>query len=132
MLWIQVRAAPAAIEGDAKGEIAATTWDAAREPFAERVLDLIEVHAPGLRDRIVARRVVSPTDLEAWNPNLVGGDQVAGSHHLAQNFLFRPVLGRADWSTPVRDLHQIGASTWPGGGTGAGSGYMLAQRLAGG
>ena len=132
VLWVQVRVVPAAITGDAKGEIDATGWAEAKEPFAERILDLIERHAPGLRGLIAARRVVSPADLEAWNPNLVGGDQVAGSHHLAQNFLFRPVLGRADWSTPVRGLHQIGASTWPGGGTGAGSGYMLARRLAGG
>lgn len=132
VLWVQVRMVPAVIEGDAEGEIDATSWDAAAEPFAERVLDLIERHAPGLRARVLHRRVVSPADLEAWNPNLVGGDQVAGSHHLSQNFLFRPVLGRADWSTPLRALHQIGASTWPGGGTGAGSGYMLARRLAGG
>jgi phytoene dehydrogenase-like protein len=40
------------------------------------------------------------------------------------------VPGWADWRTPVRDLYIIGASTWPGAGTGAGSGYMLAKTLA--
>ena len=34
------------------------------------------------------------------NVNLVGGDGLGGSHHLAQNFLFRPAAGRANGSTP--------------------------------
>ena len=72
-----------------------------------------------------------PADLERRNPNLVGGDNLAGSHHLSQNFLFRPVPGWARYRTPVKDLYIIGASTWPGAGTGAGSGYMLAKMLAG-
>ena len=72
----------------------------------------------------------SPADLERRNPNLVGGDNLAGSHHLSQNFLFRPFPGWARWNTPVKDLYMIGASTWPGAGTGAGSGYMLAKMLA--
>ena len=60
----------------------------------------------------------SPADLERRNPNLVGGDQLSGSHHLSQNFMFRPFPGWARWKTPVKDLYMIGASTWPGAGTG--------------
>jgi len=131
VLWVQVRMAPMEIKGDAKGEIAATDWAQAARPFADRVLDIIERYAPGLRGKIVAEHIMTPADLERWNPNLVGGDQIAGSHHISQNFLFRPVRGYADWSTPLKNLHLIGASTWPGGGTGAGSGFMLAQDLAG-
>ena len=71
-----------------------------------------------------------PADLERRNPNLVGGDKLSGSHHLSQNFMFRPFPGWARWKTPVKDLYMIGASTWPGAGTGAGSGYMLAKMLA--
>jgi phytoene dehydrogenase-like protein len=130
-LWVQVRMVPGTIRGDSKGEIAATDWAGAREPMAERALDTLEAYAPGLRDKIIGQAVLSPADIEAENPNLVGGDQIAGSHHPAQNFLFRPVPGRADWSTPVPRLHMVGASTWPGGGTGAGSGTMLAEKLAG-
>jgi phytoene dehydrogenase-like protein len=122
---------PGTIRGDAAGAIDATDWEAAKAPMAERVLDILERYAPGLRGRILGRCVMSPAELEAENPNLVGGDQIAGSHHPYQNFLFRPVPGRADWSTPVPKLHHVGASTWPGGGTGAGSGTMLAEKLAG-
>ena len=49
--------------------------------------------------RSLAAAIVSPMDLEAENPNLVGGDQLCGSHHLGQNFLFRPARGHADGST---------------------------------
>jgi phytoene dehydrogenase-like protein len=130
VLWVQVRMAPGTIAGDAKGEIAETDWAEAAEPFADRALAILEAHAPGTGARILGRRIVSPVDLEADNPNLVGGDQVCGSHHLAQHFLFRPARGHADGSTPISNLHLTGAAVWPGAGTGAGSGFLLAQRLA--
>ena len=130
-LWIQVRMAPGQILGDAKGEIAARDWAGAAEPFAARALDLLEAHAPGTRAKVLAKRIVTPVDLEADNPNLVGGDQICGSHHLTQNFLFRPARGFADGATPIRNLHLTGAAVWPGAGTGAGSGYLLARQLVG-
>lgn len=130
VLWLQVRMAPARILGDAAGQIAATDWSEAAEPFAERALGILEAHAPGTRARILARRIVTPVELEADNPNLVGGDQVCGSHHLSQHFLFRPLRGHADGSTPIANLHLTGAAVWPGAGTGAGSGFLLARKLA--
>jgi phytoene dehydrogenase-like protein len=123
--------APGTIKGDSKGEISATTWTDAAEPFAARALDILEGYAPGTKSRILGKRVVPPTELEADNPNLVGGDQICGSHHLSQHFLFRPVRGHADGSTPIRNLHLTGAGVWPGAGLGAGSGFLLGQRLAG-
>jgi phytoene dehydrogenase-like protein len=115
VLWVQVRMLPAEIAGDASAKIAPAHWDQVKEVYADRVLDIIETYAPGLRE----------------NPNLVGGDQVCGSHHLAQNFLFRPARGYAGWNTPITNLHLTGAATWPGAGTGAASGFMLAQQLGG-
>ncbi|MCK9513394.1 MAG: NAD(P)/FAD-dependent oxidoreductase [Pigmentiphaga sp.] len=129
VLWIQVRCVPAVIEGDAAGRIAGRDWPSVQNAYADRVLDQIAAYAPGLHDHILARRVVSPLELEAENPNLVGGDQVSGSHHPAQNFMFRPVWGYADGGTPIRGLYQVGASVWPGAGTGAGSGWLVSQRL---
>ena len=130
-LWLQIRMAPGEIRGDAKGEITAKDWAQAAEPFAQRALDILESYAPGTQAKILAKRVVPPTELEADNPNLVGGDQVCGSHHLAQNFLFRPVRGFADGATPIQNLHLTGAAVWPGAGLGAGSGFLLAQKLTG-
>lgn len=131
ILWLQVRMAPGTIRGDARGEITSTDWAEAAVPFADRALDLLERHAPGTRAKILGQRIVPPPELEADNPNLVGGDQICGSHHLTQNFIFRPVRGHADGSTPIRGLHLTGAAVWPGAGTGAGPGYLLARKLAG-
>lgn len=130
ILWLQVRMVPGTIFGDAKGEISATNWADAAEHFANRALDILEGYAPGTRAKILGQRIATPTDLEADNPNLVGGDQVCGSHHLHQHFLYRPTRGHADGSTPIKQLHLTGAAVWPGAGTGAGSGYLLAQRLS--
>lgn len=131
ILWLQVRMVPGTIRGDAAGTITATDWAQAAGPMAERALDILERYAPGLRGKILGRRIVSPLELEAENPNLVGGDQVCGSHHLSQHFLFRPARGHADGSTALSNLHLTGAAVWPGAGTGAGAGWLLAQSLAG-
>ena len=132
VLWLQIRMVPGTILGDAAGRIAATDWATAAEPMADRALDILERYAPGVRGHILARRIVTPAELEAENPNLVGGDQICGSHHLSQHFIFRPARGRTDGSTPLRNLHLTGAAVWPGAGTGAGPGWLLAQKLAGG
>lgn len=131
VLWVQVRVLPAEIRGDALGQITERDWDSAKEAYAERVLDVIERYAPGIRSKIRARAIYSPVDLERENPNLIGGDSLSGSHHLDQNFLFRPVAGYSRYKTPVAGLYMCGASTWPGAGTGAGSGFMLGKMLAG-
>lgn len=129
VLWVQVRVLPAQPVGDAAGQIRAAPWDEIKEAYADRVLDLLERHAPGLRASVLGRCVLSPADLERDNPNLVGGDSLSGSHHLDQFFLFRPAFGRSRWRAGVNGLFHIGASTWPGAGTGAGSGYLLARDL---
>ena len=130
VLWVQVRVLPAQVRGDAAGTLAPAPWGDLKEAYADRVTDLLEAHAPGLRASVLGRCVLSPADLERDNPNLVGGDNLAGSHQLDQFFAFRPAFGRSRWRTGVSQLFHVGASTWPGAGTGAGSGYMLARELA--
>ncbi len=131
ILWLQVRMAPGTIRGDAKAEITATDWGAAGTPFANRALDILERHAPGTRANILGQHIVTPAMLEADNPNLVGGDQVCGSHHLHQHFMYRPARGYADGTTPINRLYHTGAAVWPGGGAGAGPGTLLAKKLTG-
>ena len=130
VLWLQVRMAPGVIKGDAAGQITATDWTDAAAPFADRALDILERYAPGTRAHILGRHIVTPQMLQADNPNLIGGDQVCGSHHLHQHFMNRPARGFADGTTPLRNLYHTGAAVWPGGGTGAGPGTMLAKKLA--
>ena len=129
ILSVQVRAVPGEIQGDARGEIDRRDWDTAKDAYAERVIDKIEMYAPRLRTKILGRCVLSPRDLERHNPNLVGGDSGSGSHHLMQNFLFRPFLGWSKYRTPIERLYMCGAATWPGAGVGAGSGRLLGKML---
>ena len=132
VLWVQVRTVPGEIRGDAAGEIAATDWRAATEPFAERVLDKLERFAPGVRDRVVGRFAMSPEYLEAHNANLVGGDSLGGSVHLRQNLAFRPFPGWTRYEMPVEGLYLCGAATWPGPGNNGTSGWLVAERLTSG
>jgi phytoene dehydrogenase-like protein len=131
VLWVQVRVLPSRVRGDAAGTISGTDWDLVKEIYADRVVGIIERYAPGFSASILGRAVLSPTDLERDNPNLVDGDSLGGSHHLDQNFFFRPAFGWSRYRTPVERLYMVGASTWPGAGAGAGSGFMLAKMLAG-
>lgn len=129
VLWVQVRTVPSKIRGDAAGEIEARTWDEAREQFADRVMRKLEEYAPGVRDLVLDRTVYSPDDLERHNPNLKGGDSLGGSHHLRQNFVFRPFPGWSNYSMPIEGLYMVGAATWPGAGTNATSGYLAAKEI---
>jgi phytoene dehydrogenase-like protein len=115
VLSIQVRALPPALD---------------KERYADHVLGIVEGYAPGLRHKILGRYVIAPSDLERANPNLVGGDSLGGSHHLSQQFIFRPFLGWSRYRTPIHRLFVCGASTWPGAGVGASSGWLLGQMLA--
>lgn len=128
VLWIMVRAVPAEIRGDVVGKILGNEWSRdVKEAFADRVLQLIERYAPGLRGQILGKTIISPTDLEKLNPNLVGGDLNAGSQHLSQFYGQRPFLGGS--RMPIKGLYMCGASTWPGGGCNPGSGLLVAEQL---
>ena len=82
--------------------------------------------APGFRDRILARHVLTPADLEARNPNLVGGDVGGGASDLAQ-IAFRPVRSLAPYRTPMRGLYLGSASAFPGGGVHGVPGHAAAR-----
>ena len=132
LLWIQVRVLPAVPKADAvsgTGAITPAPWSQIKEQYADRVLDKLEMYAPGVKGKILKRVVYSPADLENENPNLGGGDSIAGSHHLDQFYMFRPIPGWSRYETPVKGLYMVGAATWPGAGLHATSGYLLGQEL---
>jgi len=82
---------------------------------SEAILGQVERFAPGFRDRIIARHVLRPSDLEAYNENYVGGDINGGLQHWAQ-FFTRPALRPDPYSTPDPGIFICSASTPPGGG----------------
>ena len=129
VLWIQVRVLPLDIKSDSLGIISGTSWDEIKEAYADRVMEKIESYAPGLKGKILHRTVLSPADLERYNPNLIKGDSLGGSHHPAQFFFLRPTPSWNRHETPVKNLFICGSGTWPGGGVGGGSGAMVAERI---
>jgi phytoene dehydrogenase-like protein len=88
----------------------------------------IERYAPGFRDRVLARHAMGPAELEAANPNFVGGDIAGGLAGLVQ-FVKRPVWSPAPWRTPLPGVFLCSASTPPGASV-HGMGGWQAARLA--
>jgi len=92
--------------------------------MTEKIENQIERFAPGFRDCILARSVMTPAHFEQHNANLVGGDINGGSQHLAQMFT-RPTARM--YSTPLEGLYICSSSTPPGGGVHGLCGYHAAR-----
>jgi phytoene dehydrogenase-like protein len=86
----------------------------------------VERFAPGFRELVLARSARGPAELEASNPNLVGGDINGGAQDLPQ-LVFRPVPRVVPYSTPVPWLFLCSSSTPPGGGVHGMCGYWAAR-----
>jgi phytoene dehydrogenase-like protein len=84
----------------------------------------IERFAPGFRDNVLARRVFSPSALEAMDANLIGGDIGGGAMDIRQ-FVFRPSWRH--YATSARDLYLCSSSTPPGAGVHGMCGYHAAR-----
>ena len=90
------------------------------------VEDQIERFAPGFRDVVAARHVMTARQREAYNRNDIGGDITGGMTDWRQ-FVSRPVLARRPWRTPVRNVYLCSSSTPPGGGVHGMCGYHAAR-----
>ena len=132
IIWIQLQEVPSRPKGDAAGEIDVGdgTWtEALRERYADRIQSRLGRHIPNLDSALLQRVVLSPADIERANVNMVGGDIYSGSCALDQNLVWRPRPGLPGHRTHDAGLYQIGASTHPGPGLGAGSGTLVARDI---
>jgi phytoene dehydrogenase-like protein len=94
--------------------------------MTERIESQIERFAPGFGDRILARSTMGPREVEAYDPNYVGGDINGGVQDLRQLYT-RPVIRLNPYSTPVEGLYICSSSTPPGGGVHGMCGYFAAK-----
>jgi len=87
--------------------------------FVDKIQRIVERHAPGFADLIIARHVQGPDDFD--------GTVNGGTAAIGQQLVFRPVpgLGRAD--TPIDRLYLAGSSAHPGGGVHGGPGGNAAR-----
>ncbi|HEY7529597.1 MAG TPA: NAD(P)/FAD-dependent oxidoreductase [Gemmatimonadota bacterium] len=103
-------------------------WRTTKEAYADRVMELIEEYAPGFRDRVLHRQVLTPVDLEEIY-GLTGGNLFHGEMSPDQLFSMRPVPGWARYRTPVPGLYLCGSGTHPGGGVMGAPGYNAAREV---
>ena len=96
--------------------------------MTERIEAQIERFAPGFRERILARHVFTPADLERYNANYIGGDINGGVQDLWQLFT-RPTFRLVPYTTPAKNIFICSSATPPGGGVHGLCGYFAAQTV---
>ena len=103
-------------------------WRASRNALLTAVLHVLEDHAPGIGQLVVASNVITPVDLHI-DYGFAGGHMFHGELSIDQLYSMRPVLGFARYDSPVAGLYLCGAGTHPGGFLSGASGRLAAQRV---
>jgi phytoene dehydrogenase-like protein len=94
------------------------------------IIDHIERFAPGTRERIVGQHVMSPSDLEEYNANYVGGN-ISGGANDPRQLIFRPRVAADPYSIGVPGMYICSASSPPGAGVHGMCGHLAARRALG-
>ena len=89
-------------------------WNSRKEEFGDAIVAALSTYAPNLKELILHRQVITPLDLEQTY-GLAGGHIFHGEQSLDQFFMFRPLIGWAQYRTPIKGLYLCGAGTHPGG-----------------
>jgi phytoene dehydrogenase-like protein len=108
--------------------LAEGSWDARKEAFGDRCVEILDTYAPGFARSVLHREVLTPVDIER-RFGLTGGNIFQGAMGLHQLAFMRPLPGWAAYRTPVQDLWMCGAATHPGGGVMGACGYNAAREL---
>jgi phytoene dehydrogenase-like protein len=104
-------------------------WDQqARDSFCERAIDTIARHAPGIRELILHKELLSPLDLEQ-TCHVSGGHWHHTEFALDQSLMMRPTYQAAQYSTPLPGLYLCGAGCHPGGDLTGGPGHNAAHEI---
>ena len=104
------------------------TWADEREAAADHIINTVDGYAPGFKQLVVGRQLLSPMDLET-KLGLIGGDIFHGRMSLDQLFSARPVLGNAAYRSPIKNLYLCGSGSHPGGGVTGAPGHNAAQQI---
>ena len=105
-----------------------TTLHDVREKLAAIVVQTLEHYAPGIGALVEGSQVLMPVDLEDVY-GLSGGQIYHGEPALDQLFTMRPMLGWAQYKTPIEALYLCGSGTHPAGGITAASGHNAARTI---
>jgi phytoene dehydrogenase-like protein len=105
-----------------------SNWNDQRQALGDSVMNIIDSYAPGFKNSILHRQVLTPLDLEQTF-SITGGHLDHAELALDQIFFMRPVPGWAGYSTPIDNLYLCGSGTHPGGGISGLPGYYAAKRI---
>jgi len=94
--------------------------------MSRQIVGQIERFAPGFESRIMGVTTHNSQEMEAYNPNYIGGDINGGVQDLFQ-FFTRPLPRWDPYSTPVKSIYLCSSSTPPGGGVHGMCGYHAAR-----
>lgn len=103
-------------------------WTTHRTELGDTVIRTLAQYAPDLPEKILARQILTPQDMEL-NFGLTGGHPYHGDLALDQIFTMRPLLDWARYRTPIEGLYLCGAGTHPGLGITGDSGRNAAREL---
>lgn len=103
-------------------------WSTRKPEAIEKIFSVVEHHAPGFRASVIAHSALSPADLETQF-GLTGGDIFHGALRLDQLWSARPLLGHADYRTPLHGLYLCGSGAHPGGGVTGVPGHNCAREV---
>jgi phytoene dehydrogenase-like protein len=106
------------------------SWESARDSAAALIIDTVDRLAPNFKRSVIAHSALSPMDLEQ-RFGLTGGDIFHGALGLDQLWAARPVLGFADYRSPLPGLYLCGSGAHPGGGVSGIPGHNAARRILG-
>lgn len=110
-------------------ELAAESWTQIGAREADKLIDVVERHAPGFRSSIKRLHVQTPVDLEA-EIGLHQGNVMHLEMTLDQMFSLRPTATDAGYRLAgVSGVYLTGASTHPGGGVFGASGRSAARAV---
>lgn len=102
-------------------------WDQIKEEVSDGYLKSLRRYAPNMTDdKVLARFITSPRDLERMNPHFWHGSAHAGAQSASQVAAMRPMPGWAQHRMPIPGLYQTGATTHPGGSVTGGPGRNAA------
>ncbi len=105
-----------------------SNWHNQRDALGDTVVNIIESYAPGFKNSILQRQVLTPLDLEQTY-GLTEGHLYHAEIALDQIFFMRPLPGWARYHTPIDNLYVCGSGTHPGGGITGLPGYYAAKEI---